>query len=76
MIAEADIVKMTKAERVDAINLIWASLDRDDLEPPDWHKDVLAERMREIESGTATFISVEELTRRFDALRDERTGNQ
>jgi putative addiction module component (TIGR02574 family) len=75
MIAEADIEKMTKAERLEAINMLWDSLD-DDIEPPAWHKEVLEERMREIEEGKATFLTLEEMSRRLDALRDERAKLQ
>jgi hypothetical protein len=59
MIAQADILKMTKAERLEAINMIWDTLD-DDIEPPAWHKEVLDERMRKIEAGEETFYTLEE----------------
>jgi len=75
MIAEADILKMTKAERLEAINMIWDTLD-DDIEPPAWHKEVLEERMREIEAGKATYYTLDEMTARLDALRDERANLQ
>jgi putative addiction module component (TIGR02574 family) len=75
MIAEADILKMTKAERLEAINMIWDTLD-DDIEPPAWHKEVLEERMREIEAGKATYYTLDELTARLNALRDERANLQ
>lgn len=75
MIAEADIRKMTPKERLETINMIWDTLD-DDMEPPAWHKEVLEERVREIDAGKATFLTMDELRARLDALRDERADRQ
>lgn len=68
MIAEADILKMTKAERLEAINMIWDTLD-DDIEPPAWHKEVLEERMRKIEAGEETFYTLEEAWVKLEEMK-------
>lgn len=68
MIAEADILKMTKAERLEAINMIWDTLD-DDIEPPAWHKEVLEERMRKIEAGEETFYTLEEAWAKLEEMK-------
>ena len=63
MIAEADIKKMSREERLETIHLLWESLiDSPENEPesPGWHGEVLAERTRRIEAGEETFLSIEE----------------
>ncbi len=35
--------------------------EESEIESPEWHRDVLAERKRKIESGKAEFISLEKL---------------
>ena len=75
MIAEADIRKMSKKERLDTIELIRSTLDDEDIETPEWHYEVLEKRMRDIEAGKETFFPVEELTKRLDALRHARANH-
>ena len=63
MIAEADIQKMTKDERLETIHMLWASMrsrPEDEPESPDWHGEVLAERTRRIEDGEETFLTIAE----------------
>jgi hypothetical protein len=45
---------------------IWDSLLYDDAEmpSPEWHRNVLAERKRTIDEGTAKFLSIEEVKER------------
>ena len=59
----ADIDRMSPAERLAAMEALWDSLMAKDTEiaSPDWHRDVLDERKRKIESGQAEFISLEKL---------------
>jgi hypothetical protein len=58
-----EIEGMSIAERIQAMEAIWASLLKSDseMESPDWHQDVLAERRRQIDAGSAEFISLAEL---------------
>lgn len=59
----ADIERMSPAERLAALEALWDSLmvDGTEIASPDWHRDVLDERKRRIESGQAEFISLEKL---------------
>jgi putative addiction module component (TIGR02574 family) len=63
MITEADIKKMTKEERLEAVHMLWDSLlGNPDDEPasPDWHAEELAERTRRLDAGEETFLTIEE----------------
>ena len=55
-----DIEGMSITERIHAMEAIWDSLLKSDsdLESPDWHQDVLAERRRSIEEGSSEFVSL------------------
>ena len=39
--------------------------DQDDTPSPEWHRDVLAQREAEIESGEATFLTLDQLKERL-----------
>ncbi len=58
-----EIKKMSRAERLAAMEILWDSLVEEEaqVESPDWHRDVLEERKRRIESGQVEFISLEKL---------------
>ncbi len=58
-----EIEGMSIAERIQAMEAIWASLLKSDsdMESPDWHQDVLAERRKQIDDGSAEFVSLAEL---------------
>ena len=58
-----EIKKMSRAERLKVMEALWDSLveEEAEIESPDWHRDVLEERKRKIESGKAEFISLEKL---------------
>ena len=59
----ADIKKMSRLERLAAIEALWDSLSDEEaeIESPDWHRNVLEERKKGIESGRAEFISLAKL---------------
>lgn len=63
----AEIEKMTNAERLRVMEALWDALCHDSSEPesPDWHRDVLGERRRKVESGEAIFLSIDEARRRL-----------
>ena len=67
MIQAADIEQMSVEEQLQAMELLWASLARrpDAVPSPDWHGDVLAERMATIERGEGEFLSIPQLKERF-----------
>ena len=58
-----EIKKMSKIERLQAMELLWDSLmdETSEIETPEWHRDVLEERKRKIQNGKAEFISLEKL---------------
>ena len=67
MIQAADIEKMSLDERLQMMELLWASLARtpDAVPSPDWHGDVLAKRMAKIDRGEAEFLTIPELKERL-----------
>ena len=58
--------QMTVEEKLRAMEAIWRSLSKleDQVPVPDWHKQVLDERQRQIDAGEATFVSLEEMKER------------
>jgi putative addiction module component (TIGR02574 family) len=67
MIQAAEIEKMSLDERLQTMELLWASLARtpDAVPSPDWHGDVLAKRMAKIDRGEAEFLTIPELKERL-----------
>jgi putative addiction module component (TIGR02574 family) len=58
--------KMSVAEKLRALEQIWEALAKDEMQlpVPDWHKKVLDQRQRQIDSGEAKFIPLEEFKER------------
>ena len=58
-----EVSRLSKAERLQAMEWIWASLSEkpDEIESPEWHGEVLAARKAKVDSGAAQFLSVEQL---------------
>ena len=58
-----EIKKMSRIERLQAMEALWDSLidEESELESPEWHRDILEGRKRKIENGKAEFISIEKL---------------
>ncbi len=67
MIQAADIEQMSLEEQLQAMELLWASLSRTPsaVPSPDWHGDVLAERMAKVERGEGEFLTIPELKARL-----------
>jgi len=59
----SEISNMSVAERLQTMEAIWDSLihENTEIESPDWHNDVLKERRKAIEDGSAKLISLNEL---------------
>ena len=59
----ADIKKMSRIERLQAMEALWDSIlqENEEIETPDWHQEILEERKALIEEGKAKFISLSEL---------------
>jgi putative addiction module component (TIGR02574 family) len=60
--AEA-IKKMSPTDKLRALELLWDSLSEyaDDLPSPPWHEEVLSERLKKVENGSAKFLTIEQL---------------
>ena len=58
MIAHADIRQMPFPEKLALLEAVWSELasDPDQIEVPQWHKDILDKRMLADENGTADLI--------------------
>jgi hypothetical protein len=58
-----EIKKMSRIERLQAMEILWASLmdEESEIKSPEWHGDILEERKRKIEAGQAEFISLDKL---------------
>ena len=67
MIQAAEIEQMSLEERLQAMELLWASLVRaPDLVPsPDWHSEVVATRVAKIERGEGEFLTIRQLKERL-----------
>jgi hypothetical protein len=72
MEATLPLDKMTIAEKLRAMELLWADLSRNDaqLESPAWHEDVLRDRETKIKSGAEKFMDWEAAKKQ---LRDKLT---
>ena len=64
----AEIKKMSISERIRTMEAIWDSLlyDNADIPSPEWHGNILAERKRKIDEGSARFLSIEEVKKRHE----------
>jgi len=62
-----EVSRLSKAERLQAMEWLWASLSKkpDEIESPEWHGEVLAARKAKADAGEAQFLSVEQLKERL-----------
>ena len=67
MIQAADVEQMSLEEQLQAMELLWASLSRrpSAVPSPDWHGEVLAERMAKMDRGEGEFLTIPELKERL-----------
>ena len=67
MDAALPLDKMTTAEKLRAMELLWADLTRqaESFDSPAWHADVLRERDQQVAEGKAAFIPWEEAKRQL-----------
>jgi putative addiction module component (TIGR02574 family) len=58
---------MTVAERMELMEKIWESLrlDEEELPVPDWHREILSERLKRMEEGMVETFSIEEVRRKL-----------
>ena len=66
MIETLEIERMTFAQRLQAMEMLWRSLsvEPDRLESPEWHKKVLAKRLAKVEAGKGEFLTITQLKKR------------
>jgi len=61
-----EIPRLTTAERLEAMEWLWASLrEREPIDSPPWHGDVLAARKAKLDSGDAQFLTIAQLQERL-----------
>ncbi|MCB1127294.1 MAG: addiction module protein [Verrucomicrobiae bacterium] len=67
MIEAAEIERMSVLERIETMELLWASLSRspDAVPSPDWHEEVLANRLEKVDHGGGEFLTLEEARARL-----------
>lgn len=61
-----EIAQLSNAERIELSMWLWESIDENEIESPAWHAQVLAQREAEIESGTAKFLTLNAVRKRFE----------
>jgi hypothetical protein len=60
------VSSMTTAEKLEAMEQLWVSLQTsEDFTPPEWHREILAERQKRIDCGETTFSTVSEVRDRL-----------
>ncbi|MGR3302457.1 MAG: addiction module protein [Candidatus Scalindua sp.] len=59
----SEIKKMSIIERLQAMEELWDSLchEKNEIESPEWHKDILESRRKNINKGEAEYISLADL---------------
>ena len=67
MLAESAIKSMSLTERLQAMELLWRSFSgsEDKVPSPDWHAEVLSERLAKVEAGEGQFLTISELKARL-----------
>jgi len=67
MIATFEIERMSVAERLQAMELLWRSMaaEPDKMVSPSWHKEVLAKRLAKVEAGKGKFLTLAQLKKRL-----------
>jgi len=67
MIQAAEIERMGLEERLQTMELLWASLARtpEAVPSPDWHGEVVANRLAKIERGEGKFLTIAQVKERL-----------
>ena len=76
MIETVEIDRMTFAERLQAMELLWRSIsaEPDKLTSPGWHKTLLKQRLAKVEAGKARFLTLGQLKNVLPDTRHEKSG--
>jgi putative addiction module component (TIGR02574 family) len=67
MFGTLEIERMSLAERLQAMELLWHSMaaEPDKLESPAWHKQILEKRLAKVEAGKGEFLTLTQLKKRL-----------
>jgi len=67
MIETAEIERMSLAERLQTMELLWGSISRNPerVPSPAWHGEVLKKRLARVEGGGGEFLTVAQLKERL-----------
>jgi putative addiction module component (TIGR02574 family) len=67
MIEALQVERMSLAERLQAMELLWRSMASNPktVESPAWHKKVLEQRLAKVEAGKGEFLTVTQLKKRL-----------
>ncbi len=60
-----DLSLMPAIEKIELMERLWASFDKKNYISPEWHRDVLKERLSGVEEGDSTFHSLKEVKERL-----------
>jgi hypothetical protein len=62
---------MSVTERLQEMELFWRSFSgsEDEVPSPDWHGEVLSERLAKVEAGEGKFLTISELKARLASKR-------
>jgi putative addiction module component (TIGR02574 family) len=67
MIEALEIERMSLAERLKAMELLWRSISAqpEKLQSPVWHKKILGKRVAKVEAGKGKFLTLAQLKKRL-----------
>jgi putative addiction module component (TIGR02574 family) len=67
MIEAVEIERMSRAQKVRAMELLWRSMagEPEKVASPDWHKKILASRLAKAEAGKGEFLTLAQLKKRL-----------
>jgi putative addiction module component (TIGR02574 family) len=70
MLSQADIKQMTIPERMEAIDSLWVSIVEagGEVSSPEWHKEILQERMARVKAGKAKFYTIDEARQKLQSM--------
>ena len=70
IVMDIAVEKMTVAEKLLAMERLWNSLQAEEtFTPPDWHEQVLSERLQALRDGQVQFSPLEEVAERLRGVR-------
>lgn len=61
MLTTEDLEQMSASDKLQLMEDLWESLDRDEIVSPEWHRELLEGRERKIEAGSAVFKDWEDV---------------